>query len=136
MARTKKSSVKPVEKREVSRKVINGAFIIFFDDGSIQIIAKPIDLTKEEVSSLFGSSEEEEVEEEDEEEEEELTGEQLNEMDFEELEDICEDKSLDTDPDDYDEDEVEKLRKAVAKELGINLPKKQEKKSKSKKGKK
>ena len=71
-----------------------------------------------------------------EEEEEELTGEQLNEMDFEELEDICEDKSLDTDPDDYDEDEVEKLRKAVAKELGINLPKKQEKKSKSKKGKK
>ena len=112
MARTKKSSVKPVEKREVSRKVINGAFIIFFDDGSIQIIAKPIDLTKEEVSSLFGSSEEEE------------------------LEDICEDKSLDTDPDDYDEDEVEKLRKAVAKELGINLPKKQEKKSKSKKGKK
>ena len=45
MARTKKSSVKPVEKREVSRKVINGAFIIFFDDGSIQIIAKPIDLT-------------------------------------------------------------------------------------------
>ena len=131
MARTKKSSVKPVEKREVSRKVINGAFIIFFDDGSIQIIAKPIDLTKEEVSSLFGSSEEEE-----EEEEEELTGEQLNEMDFEELEDICEDKSLDTDPDDYDEDEVEKLRKAVAKELGINLPKKQEKKSKSKKGKK
>ena len=132
MARTKKSSVKPVEKREVSRKVINGAFIIFFDDGSIQIIAKPIDLTKEEVSSLFGSSSEEEEEE----EEEELTGEQLNEMDFEELEDICEDKSLDTDPDDYDEDEVEKLRKAVAKELGINLPKKQEKKSKSKKGKK
>ena len=132
MARTKKSSVKPVEKREVSRKVINGAFIIFFDDGSIQIIAKPIDLTKEEVSSLFGSSEEEEEEE----EEEELTGEQLNEMDFEELEDICEDKSLDIDPDDYDEDEVEKLRKAVAKELGINLPKKQEKKSKSKKGKK
>ena len=131
MARTKKSSVKPVEKREVSRKVINGAFIIFFDDGSIQIIAKPIDLTKEEVSSLFGSSEEEE-----EEEEEELTGEQLNEMDFEELEDICEDKSLDTDPDDYDEDEVEKLRKAVAKELGITLPKKQEKKSKNKKGKK
>ena len=52
------------------------------------------------------------------------------------VKDICEDNSLDTDPDDYDEDEVEKLRKAVAKELGINLPKKQEKKSKSKKGKK
>ena len=51
-------------------------------------------------------------------------------MDFEELEDICEDKDLDTDPDDYDEEDVEKLRKAVAKELGITLP------SKSKKSKK
>ena len=129
MARTKKAI--KVEKKEVSRKTIDGAIIIVFDDGSIQIIPQVINLTQEEASSLFGSSEEEE-----EEEEEELTGEQLNEMDFEELEDICEDKSLDTDPDDYDEDEVEKLRKAVAKELGINLPKKQEKKSKSKKGKK
>ena len=131
MAKSKKAT--KVEKKEVSRKEINGAIIIVFDDGSIQIIAKPIDLTKEEVSSLFGSDDSEEEEEE---EEEELTGEQLNEMDFEELEDVCEDKSLDTDPDDYDEDEVEKLRKAVAKELGITLPKKQEKKSKSKKGKK
>lgn len=52
-------------------------------------------------------------------------------MDFEELEDVCEDKELDVDPDDYDEDEVEKLRKDVAKALGIKLPAKKSKKSKS-----
>ena len=91
------------------------------------------------------SEEEEEEEEsdddddddsEEEEEEEELTGEELAEMDFEELEDVCDDKDLETDPDDYDEDEVEKLRKAIAKELGLKLPAKKEAKGKGKKGKK
>ena len=71
-----------------------------------------------------------------EEEEEELTGEELAEMDFEELEDVCDDKGLETDPDDYDEEEVEKLRKAIAKEFGLKLPAKKETKGKGKKGKK
>lgn len=79
---------------------------------------------------------EEDEEEEDEEEEEELTGEALAEMDFEELEDVCDDKDLDTDPDDFDEEDIEKLRKAIAKELGIKLPAKKEAKGKGKKGKK
>lgn len=74
--------------------------------------------------------EDDEDDEDEDDEEEELTPEALAEMDFEELEDVCDDKDLDTDPDDFDEDDVEKLRKAVAKELGITLPKK------SKKGKK
>ena len=73
---------------------------------------------------------------EEEEEEEELTGEELAEMDFEELEDVCDDKDLETDPDDYDEDDVERLRKAIAKELGLKLPAKKETKGKGKKGKK
>ena len=73
---------------------------------------------------------------EEEEEEEELTGEELAEMDFEELEDVCDDKDLETDPDDYDEDDVEKLRKAIAKELGLKLPAKKETKGKGKKEKK
>ena len=68
--------------------------------------------------------------------EEELTGEELAEMDFEELEDVCDDKDLETDPDDYDEDDIEKLRKAIAKELGLKLPAKKEAKGKGKKGKK
>ena len=73
---------------------------------------------------------------EEEEEEEELTGEALAEMDFEELEDVCDDKDLETDPDDFEEDDIEKLRKAIAKELGLKLPAKKEAKGKSKKGKK
>ena len=77
-----------------------------------------------------------EDEEDEEEEEEELTGEALAEMDFEELEDVCDDKDLDTDPDDFDEEDIEKLRKAIAKELSIKLPAKKEAKGKGKKGKK
>lgn len=77
-----------------------------------------------------------EDEEDEEEESEELTGEALAEMDFEELEDVCDDKDLDTDPDDFDEEDIEKLRKAIAKELGIKLPAKKEAKGKGKKGKK
>lgn len=76
---------------------------------------------------------EDDSDEDEEEEEEELTGEALAEMDFEELEDVCDDKDLDTDPDDFDEEDIEKLRKAIAKELGIKLPAKKEAKGKGKK---
>ena len=149
---------KEVELKEVSRKEINGAIIITYEDGSVVIIPAPINLTKEEAEELFGSGEDddEEDEEEDEEddsddddeedeeddsddeedEEEELTAEALAEMDFEELEDVCDDKGLETDPDDFDEDDIEKLRKAIAKELGLKLPAKKEAKGKGKKGKK
>lgn len=145
---------KEVELKEVSRTEINGAIIIKYEDGSVKIIPAPIMLSAEEAEDLFGSEsdyEEEEEEEsddddeedddddddsEEEEEEEELTGEELAEMDFEELEDVCDDKDLETDPDDYDEDDIEKLRKAIAKELGLKLPAKKEAKGKDKKRKK
>jgi len=96
---------------------------------------------EEEEESDDDDEEEEESDDDDddseeEEEEEELTGEELAEMDFEELEDVCDDKDLETDPDDYDEDDIEKLRKAIAKELGLKLPAKKEAKGKGKKGKK
>lgn len=139
---------KEVELKEVSRTEINGAIIIKYEDGSVRIIPAPIMLSAEEAEDLFGSESDDEEEEEEEEsddddddseeeeEEEELTGEELAEMDFEELEDVCDDKDLETDPDDYDEDDVEKLRKAIAKELGLKLPAKKETKGKGKKGKK
>lgn len=138
---------KEVELKEVSRTEINGAIIIKYEDGSVKIIPAPIMLSAEEAEDLFGSESDDEEEEEEEEsdddddseeeeEEEELTGEELAEMDFEELEDVCDDKDLETDPDDYDEDEVEKLRKAIAQELGLKLPAKKEAKGKGKKGKK
>lgn len=162
------------ELKEVSRKEINGATIITYEDGSVKIIPAPIVLSAEEATDLFGSEdaddedeEEEEEEEEDdddsddeededsdeddddsdedededdeddEDEEEELTGEDLAEMDFEELEDVCDDKDLETDPDDFEEEDIEKLRKAIAKELGLKFPAaKKEAKGKGKKGKK
>lgn len=149
---------KEVELKEVSRTEINGAIIIKYEDGSVKIIPAPIMLSAEEAEDLFGSESDDEEEEEEEEsdddddseeeeeeesddddeedDEEELTGEELAEMDFEELEDVCDDKDLETDPDDYDEDDIEKLRKAIAKELGLKLPVKKEAKGKGKKGKK
>lgn len=140
---------KEVELKEVSRTEINGAIIIKYEDGSVKIIPAPIMLSAEEAEDLFGSESDDEEEEEEEEsdddddddseeeeEEEELTGEELAEMDFEELEDVCDDKDLETDPDDYDEDDLEKLRKAIAKELGLKLPAKKEAKGNGKKGKK
>lgn len=91
---------------------------------------------EEEEDDDDDSEDDEDDDDSEEEEEEEPTGEELAEMDFEELEDVCDDKDLETDPDDYDEEELEKLRKAVAKELGIKLPAKKEAKGKGKKGKK
>lgn len=158
----KKKETKKVELKEVSRVEINGNIIITYEDGSVKIIPAPIMLTADQASEIFGSEDEdeddsdddedeeeseddededdseedEEDEEDEEEEEEELTGEALAEMDFEELEDVCDDKDLDTDPDDFDEEDIEKLRKAIAKELGIKLPAKKEAKGKGKKGKK
>ena len=67
--------------------------------------------------------EEDEDEEDEDEDDDEVTPEDLAGMDFEALEDLCDDKELETDPDEFDEEDVEKLRKAVAKELGITLPK-------------
>ncbi len=162
------------ELKEVSRKEINGAIIITYEDGSVKIIPAPIVLSAEEAADILGAEdaddedeaeeeeddddsddededdsdeddddsdededEEEEDDEDEEEEEEELTGEDLAEMDFEELEDVCDDKDLETDPDDFEEEDIEKLRKAIAKELGLKLPAaKKEAKGKSKKGKK
>ena len=137
---------KKIQKKEISRVEVNGTIIIRYDDGSVDILTTT-SLTEEEAEKLFGSTEDEDDEDEDDEDEddeddedsddedsddEELTPESLMEMDFEELEDLCDEKDLDTDPDDFDEDD-DKLRKAIAKELGINLPKAKSKKNSKKK---
>ena len=157
MAKSKKQKVE-----EVSRKEINGNIYIFYSDGSVEIVPAPFKLTADEVKELFGEEEpeeeepeeeeseddseeeeEEEPEEEEEEsddpeeeEEEELTPEQLMSMDFEEMENLCDENDLETDPDDYDEDDIESFRKALAKELGITLPKPAKKEKPAKKSKK
>ena len=90
---------------------------------------KPVDDDEDE-------EEDDDDEDSDDEDGEELTGEQLAEMDFEECEDLCDSNDLETDPDDFDEDDVEALRKAIAKELGLTLPKSKKEDKKGKKGKK
>lgn len=138
--------------KEVERKVLsNGVILIKYDDGSYALLTPISAEDAEEI--FGGESEdsddededdededpdeddedsdeededdesEDEDDDEDEEEDDEVTPEDLAGMDFEALEDLCDDKELETDPDEFDEEDVEKLRKAVAKELGITLPK-------------
>lgn len=137
--------------KEVERKVLsNGVILIKYDDGSYALLTP---ISAEDAEEIFGgesededdededsdeddedsdeededdeSEDDEEDEDSDEEDEDddEVTPEDLAGMDFEALEDLCDDKELETDPDEFDEEDVEKLRKAVAKELGITLPK-------------
>ena len=112
--------------KEVERKVLsNGVILIKYDDGSYALLTP---ISAEDAEEIFGgesedSDEDDEDSDEDEDEDDEVTPEDLAGMDFEALEDLCDDKGLETDPDEFDEGDVEKLRKAVAKELGITLPK-------------
>ena len=120
--------------KEVERKVLsNGVILIKYDDGSYAFLTP---ISAEDAEEIFGGesedSDDEDEDEEDEDsdeddedsdEEDEVTPEDLAGMDFEALEDLCDDKELETDPDEFDEEDVEKLRKAVAKELNITLPK-------------
>lgn len=121
--------------KEVERKVLsNGVILIKYDDGSYALLTP---ISAEDAEDIFGGEAEdsedeeeddeqeddEDEDEDDEQEDDEVTPEDLAGMDFEALEDLCDDKELETDPDEFDEEGVEKLRKAVAKELGITLPK-------------
>ena len=148
MARKKEAKVEVVNEVAISKTLV----LVTYSDGTSEIRFK---LTSDELEKLVaavspaeeGEEEDEEEEEEDEEEEDDEeddeeeaaapSPEELAGMDFEELEDVCDDHSLDVDPDDYEEEDIEKFRKAIAKELGITLPKaKKETKAKGKKGKK
>lgn len=137
MAKKKAAAAKEVERKVLS----NGVILIKYDDGSYALLTP---ISAEDSEDVFGGEAEESDDEEDEDEDDsddddsdededdsdddeededdEVTPEDLAEMDFEALEDLCDDKELETDPDEFDEEDVEKLRKAVAKELGIALP--------------
>ena len=153
MARKKEAKVEVVNEVAISKTLV----LVTYSDGTSEIRFK---LTSDELEKLVAAvspadddeeedeededdeddeEDDEEDEEEDDEEEEAAapSPEELAGMDFEELEDVCDDHSLDVDPDDYEEEDIEKFRKAIAKELGITLPKaKKETKAKGKKEKK
>lgn len=130
MARKKEAKVEVVNEVAISKTLV----LVTYSDGTSEIRFK---LTSDELEKLVAavSPADEEDEEEDEEEAAAPSPEELAGMDFEELEDVCDDHSLDVDPDDYEEEDIEKFRKAIAKELGITLPKAKTK-AKGKKGKK
>ena len=151
VSRTEINGAIIIKYEDGSVKIIPAPIMISAEEAEDLFGSESDDEEEEEEEEESDDEEEEEEEEEsddeeddddddddseEEEEEEELTGEELAEMDFEELEDVCDDKDLETDPDDYDEDDIEKLRKAIAKELGLKLPAKKEAKGKGKKGKK
>lgn len=145
----KKAAAKEVERKVLS----NGVILIKYDDGSYALLTpisaedaeeifggesedsddedededeedeEDSDDDDEDSEDDDDSDDEDEDDDEDEEEDDEVTPEDLAGMDFEALEDLCDDKELETDPDEFDEEDVEKLRKAVAKELNITLPK-------------
>lgn len=145
----KKAAAKEVERKVLS----NGVILIKYDDGSYALLtpisaedaeeifggeSEDSDDENEDEEDEDSDEDDEDSDEEDEEDDEdsddeedededeeddEVTPEDLAGMDFEALEDLCDDKELETDPDEFDEEDVEKLRKAVAKELGITLPK-------------
>ena len=138
MARKKEAKVEVVNEVAISKTLV----LVTYSDGTSEIRFK---LTSDELEKLVAAvspteEEEDEEDDDDDDEEEEAAApspEELAGMDFEELEDVCDDHSLDVDPDDYEEEDIEKFRKAIAKELGITLPKaKKETKAKGKKGKK
>ena len=159
MARKKEAKVEVVNEVAISKTLV----LVTYSDGTSEIRFK---LTSDELEKFVAAvspaeeeedddddddDDEEEDEEEDDEDDDEDDDEEEDEeeeaaapspeelagMDFEELEDVCDDHSLDVDPDDYEEEDIEKFRKAIAKELGITLPKaKKETKAKGKKGKK
>ena len=163
MARKKEAKVEVVNEVAISKTLV----LVTYSDGTSEIRFKltsdeleklvaavsPADEDEEDEEDADDEDEEdahddeeddeeddaEDAEEDDEEDEEAAapSPEELAGMDFEELEDVCDDHSLDVDPDDYEEEDIEKFRKAIAKELGITLPKaKKETKAKGKKGKK
>jgi len=107
----------------------------FDEDDEAEVIAFRKEIAEEIEIEIPEEDEEDEEdsepEAEPEAEDDSYTWDDLKEMDFEELEELCDEQNLDTDPTDFDEDEngdEEKLRRHIAKELGITPPKAKKKK--------
>ena len=130
-------TIKTVENQE------NGYSVITFTDGTTAVIlvafitaasiaAPAAPAKKEEVKAPAKKEEVKKAapakkdEDEDEDEDEEITWDDLVEMDEEELVELIDAEDLDVDADDYEDDE-DGLRKAIAEEMEIEIPKKKKK---------
>lgn len=118
--------------------------LLFFDDGTGLLVKVISEIAEEGLEDLAGilnppetdtaepekkksvepeKKKDDEAEAGDEEPEgDELTAEDVAEMDFDELKELCVDNDLGTDPEDFDKDEVEELRNKVYEELEMEAP--------------
>jgi len=91
-----------------------------FEEDEVDDFRKAI---AEELELEIPEDEEEEESEEEEEGGDDYTWEDLEEMDFEELQDFCDENEMELDPEDFTEEDEDKFRRAIAKEAGIEAPK-------------
>ena len=122
---------------KIVKKIDEKHFLGEEDGKKVLLVKKDLDLEKlaEAIADYEDDDKEEtkkpakkEEPEDDDEEGEEYNWDDLKDMDYDELSELVDDEEFeDIDVEDYDEDdddEVEKLRVAIAKELDIEVPKK------------
>lgn len=112
-----------------SIKLDSGFMLIKLDDGEIHLIhmitpegikEDLLELMEEEPEKV--STKTEEKEETADSGGDAYTWKDLLELDYKELKTLCKENNLDTDPKDYDKDEVDDFRKEVAKEIEVEIP--------------
>ena len=116
----------------------NGFHLIKFDDNTISLVnIVSFEITKEEIQELLDDESEKATskaekkkeksakKEEPVTDEEPYTWEDLLKMGYKELEELCKENDLDTDPDNFDEDEKDEMAdfgKEIAEEIDIEVP--------------
>lgn len=100
----KKKEAKKKELAIVSEELINGARIVTYEDGSVDIFPAVVHLTAEQASNLFSSDDEDE-DDEDSDEDEDDEDEDDEDEDSEDEDDSEEDEDDDSDEDEDDSDD-------------------------------
>lgn len=108
-----------------------GFMLIKLDDGEIHLIHRTIreDIKKDFLELMEGEPEKvstpDERKEETTDDSEAYTWADLQNLNYKELKALCKEHDLDTDPKDYDKDEVDDFRGEIAKEIGVKIPTKE-----------
>lgn len=137
----KKDKGGKAKKEEPKEESLDWAGLVAMDYDELKGLCSENDLSTDPTD--FDEDEDDEVEDfrkaiakecdievEDETKDDDYTWDDLKAMDFDELKDVVEEDDLSTDVDDFDESEEgdeDKLRRAIAKELGIEAPAKKKK---------
>ena len=112
----KKKEAKKKELAIVSEELINGARIVTYEDGSVDVFPAVIHLTAEQASNLFGSDDDEDSDDEDSDEDDSEDDEDDDEdSDDEDSDEDDSEEDDDDDSDDDDEDDEPLTAEALAK---------------------